>query len=317
MLLLLGIAVPIALLTVALTDDDNDSSEGATLEGTDDADFIEGTEDQDFINGLGGDDVLIGRAGDDQILGGDGEDILEGENGDDLLRSADGNDIIMGNPGQDFIEGQGGDDFASGDDGFDTVNGGAGNDTVIGGRGGDVVEGQDGDNLVFGGILQGMPLNIPEMIALREGGSLQDINGGVDVRDDSFGNTLRGGDGDDDLILGSGDVASGNVGADTFHIMSEQNGDEAPTILDYNIQRDALTVIVDDVETDEEISVTDEGDDAIVRLGDQILARVEGRAGMIVASDVVLISEAQVEALFDPNPVAVEATSIAPGVTLT
>ena len=319
MLLLLGFAVPLAILGISSdnSDDDDDSLDEVTLEGTDEADTLEGEEGRDFIDGLAGDDILIGRAGDDLILGREGEDILEGENGDDMLCSGDGDDIVTGNRGQDFIEGQGGDDFVSGDYGFDTVSGDEGNDTVIGGRGGDLVLGADGDDLVFGGILEGLPLNIEEMIALREGGSLEEINGGVDMRDDSLGNTLRGGLGADDLILGSSDTAMGNAGADTFHIMSEQNGDEAPTILDYNFRQDALTVIVDDVDTDAEITVTDEGSDSIIRLGDTVLARVEGTAGIIVASDVALISEAQVESLFDPNPVAAASTPIAPGVTVT
>lgn len=220
-----------------------------------------------------------------------------------MLCSGDGDDIVTGNTGQDFIEGQGGDDFVSGDYGFDTVLGNEGDDTVIGG--GDVVGGGIGDDLVFGGIIDGVPLNLEELTELRDGGYLEQINGGIEMRDNSVGNDLFGGNGDDDLILGSGDVADGNNGADTYHIMSEQNGDEAATINNYVPADDAITIIVDDIETDEEIFVDNQGDDAIIRLGDDVLARVSGAAGTISAADITLIDQGQVEALFDPNaPVA-------------
>jgi Ca2+-binding RTX toxin-like protein len=216
-----------------------------------------------------------------------------------MLCSGDGNDIVTGNVGQDFIEGQGGDDFVSGDYGFDTLNGDEGNDTVLGGRGIDEVNGGEGDDLVFGGIIDGAPLNLEELAELRDGGSLEAINGGLDMRDDSVGNVLSGGDGDDDLILGSGDMADGNNGADTYHIMSEQNGDAAAMINNYVPADDAVTIIVDDIETNEEIFVDDEDGDAVIRLGDDVLARVSGAAGTISATDITLIDQGQVEAFFD------------------
>ena len=308
MLLLLALAVPLAVF--GLTNDDDDQDEVA-LEGTEEADRLEGDTGDDFLDGMAGDDVMNGRAGDDIIFGREGEDVLQGEDGNDMLCSGDDDDIVTGNRGQDFIEGQGGNDFVSGDYGSDTVNGDEGDDTVIGGRGSDIVIGSEGDDVVFGGILNGLPLDLEEMTALRDGASLADLNDGLDMRDDSMGNTLSGGTGDDDLILGSGDVASGHSGADTFHIMSEQNGDTAPTILDYRGD-DALTIIVDDVETADEISVTEDGEDAVIRLGDDILARVEGMAGAITAADITLISEAQVESLFDPNTVMAEPAAVTP-----
>ena len=89
--------------------------------------------------------------------------------------------------------------------------------------------------------------------------------------------------------------------------MSDQNGDVAATINDYVPADDAITIIVDDVETDEEIVVDNQGDDAIISLGDTVLARVSGAAGTISAADITLIDQGQVEALFDPNAPATEA----------
>lgn len=289
MLLLLALAVPLAVFGLTYGDDDDDLPDEPTIEGTDEADRLEGTQAIDFIDGLDGDDVMNGAAGNDFILGRGGDDVLQGEDGDDTLCAGDGNDIVTGNVGQDFIEGQGGDD---------------GNDTVLGGRGIDEVNGGEGDDLVFGGIIDGVPLNLEELAELRDGGSLEAINGGLDMRDDSVGNVLSGGDGDDDLVLGSGDMADGNNGADTYHIMSEQNGDAAAMINNYVPADDAITIIVDDIETDEEIFVDDEDGDAVIRLGDDVLARVSGAAGTISAADITLIDQGQVEALFDPNPVA-------------
>jgi len=304
MLMLLSLALPLALLGFALesnNDDDEDNAE--EIEGGEADDRLEGNTGDDFIDGHAGDDVMNGRAGDDTIFGRDGEDVLVGEAGDDMLCSGDGEDFVTGNTGHDLIEGQGDNDFLSGDYGWDTVRGDEGDDTVIGGRGVDVVVGGDGDDVVYGGIIENLPLNLTELTELRDGGSLSDLNGGIEMRDDSIGNELWGGTGDDDLILGSGDVADGNNGDDTYHIMSEQKGDVVPVISSFVPSDDAITVIVDDVEDDADISVSDDGNDAVIRMGDTVLARVSGGAGTVTATDISLINENTVEQMFEPNPI--------------
>lgn len=303
MLMLLGLAVPLAIFGFGFGDDDD--NDAVREIGTDDADELQGGEGNDFIDGEAGDDILEGLAGDDTVFGRDGEDVLEGADGDDMLCSGDGDDVVTGNRGQDLIEGQGGNDWVSGDYGWDNVRGDDGDDTVIGGRGGDIVAGGEGDDLIFGGILDGIPLNLEEMTALRDGESLEDLNGGIEMRDDSLGNTLTGGTGDDDLILGSSDLAAGNEGFDTFHVMSEQVGEEAARIENFNATEDAITVIVDDTDADADITVTDVNGDAVVSSGDNVLVRVTGAAGTITAADITLIAEDTVEQLFDPNAAAV------------
>lgn len=299
MLMLLGLALPLAVLGFAF---DGGSDEDSIEEvGTENADRITGEEGNDFIDGQAGDDVMNGRAGDDTIFGREGEDVLQGEDGNDMLCSGEGDDVVTGNRGNDLIEGQGGEDFISGDYGSDTVRGDDGDDTVLGGRGADIVAGGEGDDLVFGGILEGVPLNLEELTQLRDGESLEDINGRTDMRDDSLGNTLSGGTGDDNLVLGSGDLANGNAGQDTFHIMSEQVGAGGATIADFNATDDAITVIVDDTSVDADVTVSDEGGDAVIRMGDTILARVSGAAGTIATDDITLIAENTIEAMFDPN----------------
>ncbi|MEP1766495.1 MAG: calcium-binding protein [Sulfitobacter sp.] len=305
MLMLLALAVPVAVLGFAIdsaSDDDDDNSVEEI--GTEGADSLEGGTDDDFIDGQAGDDVLHGRAGNDTIFGREGDDVLQGEDGDDMLCAGDGDDFVTGNTGQDFIEGQGGDDFVSGDYGWDTVLGNEGNDTVLGGRGGDVIQGNEGDDVVFGGIINGLPLSLDELTELRDGESLAEINDGIEMRDDSLGNTLRGGTDEDDLIIGSGDWAHGGLGADTFHVMSEQNMGGIPNIADYRSNEDAITVIVDDVNADADITVTTDGEDALIQMGDMVLARVTGAAESLEAEDVSLISENAVEAMFEPNSAA-------------
>jgi len=64
----------------------------ATIDGTNDPDYLIGTDEAetinglnaaDFIDGLGGNDTINGGRGDDTIIGGSGDDVLTGGNGPD------------------------------------------------------------------------------------------------------------------------------------------------------------------------------------------------------------------------------------------
>ncbi|UWR23757.1 calcium-binding protein [Sulfitobacter sp. S190] len=309
MLMLLSMVLPIALVGGLIANNDDDDNDGVNEQGTENDDTLSGGQGDDFVDGEGGNDILQGLAGDDTIFGRDGDDVLEGADGDDMLCSGDGDDVITGNRGGDTIEGQGGDDWVSGDYGRDNVNGNEGNDTVLGGRGTDTVSGAEGDDIVFGGIVDGVPLSVDELADLRDGATLEQASEDpLGLRDDKYSNQLSGGIGDDQLILGSGDVAEGGEGDDIFHIMSEQNGEEgfgAPTITDFNDAEDAVTLIVEDTDADLDVTVEASGDDAIIRLGDAVVGTVSGAAGTLTAGDIALVAEQDALALLNPNQAVV------------
>lgn len=311
MFFLVTMLLPIALVGLAVScGDDDDDTQGEEITGDAQENHLTGSQGDDLIQGLAGDDVLIGRSGDDTIFGQDGDDILEGEDGDDMLCSGDGDDIVTGNRGADLIEGQDGDDWLSGDYSGDAVYGNDGDDTVIGGRGMDRVAGNHGDDVLFGGIIANVPLNTAEMEDLRDGSSLLDFvddNGRINMRDDSMGNTLFGGLGDDELFLGSGDRATGGMGEDSFNIMSAQRGPAGPAVLmDYDEVDDAITIIVDGPLDAFNVDVTTEDDETAITVNGRLVGCIMNGAGAgLTAADITLLQETDVAALFDPNaPIA-------------
>lgn len=305
MLLVASLALPVLLLGWGIAEaSDDDESEGLSVEGGEGDDFIEGSQRGDLLQGNEGDDLIHGRSGNDTIFGQEGEDILQGEDGDDMLCSGDGDDIITGNRGFDFIEGQEGNDFISGDYNGDIARGDEGEDTVIGGRGGDRVAGGQGNDVLFGGIMNELPMNREEMEELRDGTSLADIlegeDGTINIRDDRFSDALFGGAGADELFLGSMDNGTGGAGADTFNVMQDQQDNGPATIQDFAADEDNVTIIVNG-DTDIDVSVETDGEDALVMSDGQVLARVTGAAGSLTAAEITILTEASVVEMFDPN----------------
>ncbi len=129
------------------------------IEGRGGNDFIdadskgEGNSSDDQVKGEGGDDILWGNEGRDRLEGGAGKDWLDGGPGDDKLyadketKLADANvqqgtggqpgDWLNGNDGDDTLIGDKNDDLLMGGPGKDILAGGGGNDTLYGGWGAD------------------------------------------------------------------------------------------------------------------------------------------------------------------------------------
>jgi len=263
------------------------------IAGTEDADTLQGGDPNEFITGGGGDDDLSGGLGDDTIEGGTGDDIIQGQGGFDVLIGNEGSDLIQGRGGDDTVQGFFGDDWVDGNDGNDFVRGGAGDDVVIGGAGEDAVFGRNGDDLVIGGALPGTPLTDAQLDALRDGD--EDAAAFLDdaiLVDDQSADSVDGGDGDDVLVFGAGDTANGGAGDDIFTIFGDGSdvSEGGSVVEDFNAADDSLVVYFSSIEAAAaaDITVTDEGDDAVVRINGEIYSTVVGAAGELSASDIAI-----------------------------
>lgn len=246
------------------------------LAGGNGGDQILGRDGADWMQGGAGDDIELGGAGADTIQGGSGNDLLQGEAGNDwlvggaggdTLLGADGADHLYGSAGQDTAMGGGGDDRLDGGEDADWLAGGAGADTLVGGTGGDTLDGGLGDDVLDG---RDGPDVFPEM------------------------DFLNGGDGDDRLLIGSGDYASGGDGADWFELSDMTEGGTIAHITDYDVAEDAIVVVFDaDMHPDPVLSLEtpENSADVIVLLDGVPLAMVQGGAGMTL--DDVLMTPAQ------------------------
>ena len=290
MLLLLTL-VPLALIgfIVNEVDDDDDNSpaeqEGDTLTGGDTDDVIEGTTGNDVVQAGDGNDVVFADAGSDQGSGGAGNDIIDG---------GAGNDDLNGSLGRDWIDG---------DNGNDTINGGFGEDTLLGGAGADSIDGGAGDDLIFGGDISGVDLNIDQATGILDGSLTFEQAAGLTELDDNIlplsdadddvADTLVGGDGNDSMIIGSGDQATGGAGFDDFVILADSldNAPNLSTVTDFVPGEDAIVVLDDlDLPDAPTISVLTSGEDAVVALNGTPVTVVQGAAGNLSAEDIAFFT---------------------------
>ncbi len=221
-----------------------------------------------FDDGEGGTDVLIGI---ENVGGSFFDDVIIGDAGDNSLNGQGGNDFIDGGEGSNQLNGGDGNDTLVGS-GTDTISGGAGADTFITPNGetdrtiifdlsaadGDVLdlstnlfsasdlssllqfvsEVPIGVRLDFGNQLIGLVgLTIDDLVTL-------DANGQIIYGDPVPGESIRGGNGDDDLAGGAGnDTLAGGNGADTISGgfgSDSLNGGNANDVLDGGTGDDTL-----------------------------------------------------------------------------
>ena len=260
-----------------------------------DAVALTGTDGADSLVGGDGNDDLLGGLGADTFEGGAGNDLIQGQGGEDVLIGNEGNDAMQGRGQDDTVQGFSGDDWVDGNDGNDFVRGGFGNDVVIGGAGSDAIFGRADSDLLNSGEFPGAPLSNAQLDQLRNGVAIDEVLGGalstgVDLEDDGAADTVDGGAGADFMFFGAGDTANGGGGSDAFAIFAEAAGSEnGPAVLEeYTASADSLIVYFKstDVTDDVEITVTDDGDDAVISLDGEELGRVLGAAGELTADDI-------------------------------
>ena len=169
-------------------------TEGVTLEGTEDQDFLYGNVTNDVLSGLGGDDVLSGGAGHDTLFGGAGADQLTGSAGNDLLDG--GTDV-------------------------DVMNGGSGNDIYMVDNIGDAVTEQavQGTDTVQSSIAYALGANL-ENLTLTGSASINGTGNSLNntLTGNSGANVLSGGTGNDTYVVDTGDsvIELSGQGTDTI-----------------------------------------------------------------------------------------------------
>ncbi|MBQ0749568.1 MAG: hypothetical protein KBT70_05150 [Roseovarius sp.] len=256
-LLLLGLLASVGLAAFVIDDS-----------GSDDADDNDANE----------------TTGDDSIDGTSGADNIEARAGDDIVSVGGGNDLVQGGAGTDLILGGNGADTLSGDGGDDALIGGGGNDLLDGGTGDDVLIGIDrGLNSQTTG----------QLSDLLQRGLIGDASLPDEGEDGHGADTLLGGDGEDALFLGGGDVGTGGAAEDNFIIGDWIEAGSVTTITDYDPAADFVEYSYVSTGTVPQVSVTqDEDGNALLSVDGVVVALVSGAGATLTASAVTLVERA-------------------------
>ena len=297
LLTLLGIGA-VGGLVFGLDDDDDGGANtpqtpgentGETTEGTDGDDLLQGAMENDTIDGGAGDDRLIGMGGDDQVSGDAGNDHVSGDDGDDILAGGDGDDGIYG--------GSGG-DIALGGAGNDDIWGGSNADLLVGGEGSDTMTGSTGDDLLIGTQTSLQDGSVDEFVSGLASADAENVEEALLTSfalsgtgaDADAGDVMNGGFGDDVLLVGSEDTASGGEGNDFFLAGDWIQAGRAAEITDYDAASDQIAFGFN-TDTPPEITVSDDGSgNALIAAGGEVLATVTGAAGSLSADDIAVLS---------------------------
>ncbi len=229
----------------------------------------------------GGDDSALGSAADDTILAGDGDDYATGGEGDDMVDLGAGDDAYGVDNRAAFLE----DDILSFP--YDAALYGseeeyeAGDDTITGGSGADVISDSYGANEING--QQGNDF----IISVDADGLTPD--------------TVKGGHGDDILLVDEGDTVATSIGADTvtvdlwagvtkgYSVVTVEDFDPATDVIELEGSSGLLRTPVpegpDDV-TENPITVADnsDGTGAIVYVSGVPVVLLIGGQGMTTAN---------------------------------
>jgi Ca2+-binding RTX toxin-like protein len=234
-------------------------TEGVTLVGTEDSDFLTGAATNDTLSGLGGDDTLSGGGGNDTLNGGSGADSMAGGTGNDLYLVDNAGDVVteQTNQGTDTVQssitytlganvehltltgttainGTGNSlvNILTGNSAANVLTGGTGNDTYVVGTGDTVTEAASaGTDTVQSAITWTLGANLEHLTLTGTdaingtGNTLNNSltgNSGNNVLDGGTGNdTMVGGAGNDTYVVNAtGDVTTENANEGTDTVLS-------------------------------------------------------------------------------------------------
>ena len=250
------------------------------------------------MDGEDGDDSIGGGAGADLLYGREGSDILEGGEGNDSLYGGGGVDVMLGGAGDDGLNSSLGQDFLAGGDGNDSLHGGYGGDALSGGDGADTLDGGEGDDVVTGGSIfypEGFSSQDIQDLA-RNGDDIRFVgDDGMTVYDDKETDDVRGGNGNDTLIGGAGDILTGGEGEDIFVTGDWLEAGESAEISDFATEDDSIVYRYD--ETGEEpvmtVATVDNGDGTmdvtLMADGETVLTIPNAADDFDIATHVVLV----------------------------
>lgn len=249
------------------------------------SDIVTGTEGDDSLSA--GDESALAwflNGGNDTLDGSTGNDYAEGGAGDDTMALRDGRDLAYGGDGNDRIDAGIGFDTVYGGAGDDTLTGNGGNDILYGDEDNDILSGGTGTDLLFGGAGNDVLYGLSTGVSTEDGETTID---GID--------TLVGGDGDDRLILGPGDIGVGGAGDDEFVIDHTRTDlTEVAQVSDYS-DGDSLEINYQPVndgagaEILPVITLMQNSDNtgSLVLFNDEVIANVIGGQGL-TASQIML-----------------------------
>jgi Ca2+-binding RTX toxin-like protein len=176
-----------------------------------------------WLTGAGNDVISTGSSAGDYARLGTGDDRASLGDGADYARGEDGNDTLNGDAGNDSLLGWTGDDAMTGGTGADYLFGHFGNDVLSGDQGSDYLSGGAGNDTLSG---------------YSRGASGEASQTAIDGAD-----SLYGGDGDDRIILGRGDLAQGGAGNDAFVLDNRWAvGSDLALIADWTRGQDTITL---------------------------------------------------------------------------
>lgn len=270
---LLGVGAT-ATLIVELVDDDDDNGRSAPETPGEKEPQTGGPgpipDDDGTITGTATSDQITGTVASDPILAQAGDDIVRGEDGDDIIGAGDGDDRVFGDDGEDTITGQAGDDF---------LRGSAGDDVIFDSQGADTLRGDAGDDIILSTGFTDQDAFLDAV--LTDNGQAPNITAqnipGFDLSQDqdTQGDVVDGGVGDDTIFFGNGDTITGGEGLDFFVGADTLIGGDPAEITDFDISEETL-VFTTEAGTNLDIDITYDGDDATVLLDNEAVVLLRG-----------------------------------------